>query len=165
MKALVYHRKVNSCGGGQRVCFTIIEMLKEMNFEVTLLTDEPINWNRIETYLTSVPKINRVIYFRDNFPKFSSYLRFLSRLKINFLRRKYDLFINTMGDILPVFSDITYVHFPYIYKLVFKKKFYHYPLRSYYKTTYKTTIILLSLSVHTNYKKATALYNQFSLLH
>jgi len=112
MKACVVHNTLNSVGGGERVCLTVIEALKEMGYEVTLITVEPTDWFRVEKILGhgKIIKPDReepIIPFKVR--SFGIYMRLLTFLKLS---RKWDLIVNTHGDVLPISSDIIYMHYP-----------------------------------------------------
>jgi len=114
MKACIIHNTLNSVGGGEHVCLAVIETLKELGYEVTLITLEPTDWNKIKKIvgLKKLIKPDREKYlvpFRIG--AFGIYMRLLTPLKS--LRGKWDLKINTHGDITPfTYDDIIYMHYP-----------------------------------------------------
>jgi len=112
MKACIVHNTLNSVGGGERVCLTIIEALKELGYEVTLITVEPTEWARVKRILgtETIVRPDReepIMPFKVR--AFGIYMRLLTFLKLS---RRWDLIINTHGDVLPISSDIIYMHYP-----------------------------------------------------
>ena len=117
MKACVVHNTLNSVGGGERVCLAVIEALKELGYEVTLLTVEPTDWLRVKRMIGTrnvirPDKEETIVPFKVSL--FGIYMRLLTFLKLfdNRHKTKWDLVVNTHGDVLPVSSDIIYMHFP-----------------------------------------------------
>ena len=113
MKVCVVHNTLNSVGGGERVCLTVIEALKSLGYEVTLITTEPTDWTRIERSIGRIVRPDREISLLPSRVRaFGIYMRLLTSLKLARSRGNYDLVINTHGDVLPVTSDILYMHYP-----------------------------------------------------
>jgi len=113
VRACVIHNTLNSVGGGERVCLSVIEVLKSMGFNVTLITAEPTNWNYVEEIVGYTVRPDReisVLPFKVRL--FSIYTRLLTFLKLKGIRGRYDLTVNTHGDILPIPLDIVYMHYP-----------------------------------------------------
>lgn len=111
VKVCVIHNTLNSVGGGERVCLAVIEALKEMDFTVTLVTAEPTDWKRIKKIIgkTIRPDFEApVLPFKVK--AFGIYMRLMTLLKL--LGKRYDLTVNTHGDVLPLESDIIYMHYP-----------------------------------------------------
>jgi len=159
VKALVYHKDLNLCGGGEKVCLTTIEVLKELGFRVTLVTNELIDWNRIRKLHNTYVKIDKVVYIREKFECFTVYRRMVNLARLNRYRLNYDLIINTHGDPLPLLVDINYIHFPtyyFTYENLLKvsslfKKIYYAPMTAYFKLTnyYELARVLLANSSFT----------------
>jgi len=104
---------LNSVGGGERVCLTIIEALKSLGHKVTLITIEPTNWDKVMRIVGAVVRPDNEIYLLPfSIKAFGIYMRLLTALLLIRERNKCDLVINTHGDVLPVSSDIIYMHFP-----------------------------------------------------
>ena len=117
MRACVVHNTLNSVGGGERVCLAVIEALKELGYEVTLLTVEPTDWLRVEKMIGAEilfrpHREETIIPFKVRL--FGIYMRLLTFLKLlgNIRKSKWDLVVNTHGDVLPISSDIIYMHYP-----------------------------------------------------
>ena len=113
MRACVVHNTLNSVGGGERVCLAVIEVLKSMGYTVKLITAEPTNWEYVERSVGRVVKPDEevaLLPFRVR--AFGIYMRLLTFFKIVGSRGVCDLVVNTHGDVLPISSDIIYMHFP-----------------------------------------------------
>jgi len=114
VKFLVLHHTLNSAGGGERVSLAIIEALKELNKgEVDLGTVEKTDWGKVRNVFGEVTlpdKEMNILPFKLNL--FGIYQRSLTGLYAYKYRRKYDLIINSHGDVMPAFCDVTYMHFP-----------------------------------------------------
>ncbi len=121
MKVALVHHSLNIPGGAERLCLTTIEALKKKGYNVTLVTVEKTNWDLVrrnfgeivspdkESYLTSFTLSKHLSNMLGASLYFISYVLQLLQKKA---RRKYDLVINTFGDIVSSLANITYVHFP-----------------------------------------------------
>jgi len=114
MKACIVHNTLNSVGGGERVCLAVIEALRELGYAVTLLTVEPTEWNRV----VKIVGANNVIKPDEEecilpfkVKSFGIYMRLLTFLKL-LDRSRWDLIVNTHGDVLPISSHVIYMHYP-----------------------------------------------------
>jgi glycosyltransferase involved in cell wall biosynthesis len=109
----IVHNSLNPTGGGERVCVTAIEALKEHDHHVTLATCDRTDWMRVERNFGQVVKPDvekRFVPVRV--PLFGIYQRLLSTVLIERLRKECDIVVNTHGDLVPVPCDLTYMHFP-----------------------------------------------------
>lgn len=106
------HDSINPLGGGERLCLSTIEALKEHGYEVTLVTFEPTDWLKVKRLWGKLPRIDREIRIVPlSTRKFTIYTRLFSSFFMH-LRKDHDLIINTHGDVLLINADITYMHFP-----------------------------------------------------
>jgi len=114
VKVLVVHHSLNSCGGGERVSLHLIKLLQEMSFDVSLATTEKTDWERVQNVMgVRLEKIPREYpLFPFKLRAFGIYQRFLTSFHTSALARKYDLTINTHGDVMALPCDVTYLHFP-----------------------------------------------------
>lgn len=107
------HHSLNIAGGGERLCLKTIEALKEAGHEVVLATIEPTYWKRLERILGKVVKPDQEISLLPfKLESFGIYMRLLTSFSALKLKRECDLIINTHGDVLPVRTDIIYMHYP-----------------------------------------------------
>ncbi len=113
-RACVVHNSLNSMGGGERVALAVIEALRELGYRVTLVTTEPTDWGRVDRLLgRRAPRPDEeraVLPFRLR--AFGLYARLLTSLRILLEGARCGVTVNTHGDLLPVPSDIIYMHFP-----------------------------------------------------
>jgi len=112
-KVCVIHNTLNSVGGGERVCLVLIEALKSLGYKVTLITTEPTYWNKVRDIVGNITRPDREVSLLPFRVKaFGIYLRMLTFLQLMKERKECDLTINTHGDVLPISSDIIYMHYP-----------------------------------------------------
>jgi glycosyltransferase involved in cell wall biosynthesis len=118
LKIAVAHLSLNFFGGEERLCLSVIEALKLTNNDVTLFTVEKTDWAAVFRLFGSFMRPNTEIFskwaIRGDYARTSSlvsvYTKYLEGLLR--LRRKYDLVINTYGDLFNSIAGIAYVHFP-----------------------------------------------------
>ena len=116
------HDSLNSCGGAERLTLAFARALKELGHSVDLFVFEPTLWEKIET-LTSINHdvidheyilfpVKDLLSLRTLYNKFL--LWFLRDIiGVHMVRsRNYDLTITTKQILVPVFTDILYLHFP-----------------------------------------------------
>jgi glycosyltransferase involved in cell wall biosynthesis len=118
LNVAIAHLSLNFFGGEERLCLSIIEALKLSNHKVTLFTVEKTDWVSALRFFNIVTRPDVEIFskasIRGHLTRTSTlalaYTRYLEGLIR--LRRKYDLVINTYGDLVNSIADISYVHFP-----------------------------------------------------
>ena len=95
------------------MALAVIESLQELGFEVDLVVMEPTDWRRVWGILGRRVKPDRELSLLPFKVKaFGIYARMLSLLRIARSRGKYELVVNTHGDLTPMAADIVYMHFP-----------------------------------------------------
>ena len=112
-RILVLHHTLNTAGGGERVCIHLLKLLCDLlMFEVTLGCTEPPDWSFVErtigVKLEKKPRVKNLLPFKLRV--FGIYYRPLTSVYLS--SGKYDLTINTHGDLTLVPADIIYLHFP-----------------------------------------------------
>ena len=121
MKIALAHHSLNIPGGAERLCLAVIEALQEKGHIVSLVTVEKTDWRIVERNFGKVILPTQEVYLTENrFSKDLSsirvssayFLAYIMQLVIAKARGKYDLTINTFGDITNSIADVTYVHFP-----------------------------------------------------
>ncbi len=115
VRVAVVHNSLSPTGGAERVCVAVIEALKERGYHVTLATVEPTDWEKVRRAWGDVVRPDeevRLLPFQVN--ALAIYMRLASSALIPRLRGRYDIIINTHGDMLVFDADITYMHFPII---------------------------------------------------
>ena len=91
----------------------VIKALMENGHEVALGTVEKTNWDKVRRLMgVDLPKIPEEYSIMKEIRKFGIYQRSLTALHVARFRKKFDLTINTHGDVMPLPVDITYLHFP-----------------------------------------------------
>ena len=109
----VVHNSLNIVGGGERLSLSVIESLKDSGYRVRLITTEPTNWDHVRrmTGKDIRPDVEETVFpFRVKY--FGIYARLLTFLKLLRKKGKCLLTINTHGDVLPISTDIVYMHYP-----------------------------------------------------
>lgn len=121
MKIAVAHHSLNIPGGAERLCLVVIEALRKRGHDVSLITVEKTDWNLIQKNFGMVVKPNKEEYITkrrvsknlSSIPIASTYfLTYIMQLLANKSKQKYDLIVNTFGDVINSIADLTYVHFP-----------------------------------------------------
>jgi len=121
MKIAIIHHSLNIPGGAERLCLSAIEALRKARHEVTLITVEKTDWSIVERSFGKVTQPDNESYltrlrFSKNLPNALAACAYFTahvyQLLSNKSRKKYDLLINTFGDVINSVADITYVHFP-----------------------------------------------------
>ena len=121
MEIAVAHHSLNIPGGAERLCLSVIEALNQRGHNVSLITVEKTDWQRVqenfgtvqlpkrEHYITSRRMSSRLSNIAISSTYFSTFALQLLACK-SF--KEYDLIINTFGDAINSIADVTYVHFP-----------------------------------------------------
>ncbi len=123
MRANIIHTDLNPCGGAEQVALGTIHALVEMDFDVELTLAKAPNIprlkkafgaERVDTLFNRIKRINSL----GRLP-LSTDSPAVNAGPGNGSQRKYDININTHGDMLPYFlpgfsakNAITYCHFP-----------------------------------------------------
>jgi len=121
MRIAVAHHSLNFAGGAERLCLAVIEALRKQGNFVSLVTIEKTDWAFISRNFGNITHPNSETYLTES--RFSKHLSSIPVASAYFLtyifelwnsksNKKYDLTINTFGDVISSLSDLTYVHFP-----------------------------------------------------
>lgn len=111
----IFQETLNNIGGGDLVCLTMLDILIKEGIVTTLITTEKTNWKKIfNAFDIDKFQINfhEIIIPFKNPPKiFGVYYKFVIELYLSFrFSKKFDLFINCIGNYIPLKSNITYLH-------------------------------------------------------
>jgi len=115
------HLSLNFLGGEERLCLSFINALKKQGCHVTLFTLEKTDWRAVGKVFGEITLPDAEVNMSSLFihGKFSSpiipllsYLAYFEGLMALVSRRKYDIVINTYGDMFTSIADLSYVHFP-----------------------------------------------------
>ncbi|MFL6406909.1 MAG: hypothetical protein ACJ71F_07560 [Nitrososphaeraceae archaeon] len=110
MIANIVHISLNPRGGSERLAVAVIQALSEIGIDIDLTTFEEPNASKLESAYgkgatSAIKKINTITIIDS-----------IGKPEIS---KRYDLTINTHGDMLPYFlpyfsksNSITYCHFP-----------------------------------------------------
>ena len=121
MDIAITHLSLNFRGGEERLCLSFIKALKSGGHRVTLSTIERTDWHSLidifgsvvkpdtENYPTSATMHTELAKASTVALAYANYLAELLKLKSS---RRYDLVINTYGDLFNSIADVAYVHFP-----------------------------------------------------
>lgn len=116
MKVAVVHHDLSARGGGERVCVTVLELLHEMDFDVSLVTVSPPKPEEIRKAfgkdISFVKEVRSLLPVRLRM--FGIYQRMLTLIPM--MTVKADLVIVTHGDVYPYLTGraptISYCYFP-----------------------------------------------------
>jgi len=115
LRAAVVASSLNIMGGAEKVAAAISAALSEMRFKVSILTWNNPNFNSINANFDNInlkewkPLALRFKELYNINPADS--LLSLSSSFLGTIHKRYDLVVST--DLVPVFADIWYVHFPF----------------------------------------------------
>jgi len=113
----VVHTSLNSIGGAEIVCIETVRALKEAGAQVDLITIDRTDWAKIKRIFDLdidpcrefiVPPF---VLFPTFYSKFVSWI-FQDALSISYLRKNYDLIINTQPFLPTTFADMAYIQVP-----------------------------------------------------
>jgi len=108
----VLHDSLNFGGGAERVCLKTIEALKEEGDEVILGTIEPTDWDELRDKMGWKSKPDKEIsLLRFHSKKFRVYMSTLAPIVQERLKKECDLCVGTNGDLMPLDTDVTYMHY------------------------------------------------------
>lgn len=113
---ILIHPSLNRLGGAERVCIRMIEALRSVGHDVTLYTIERTLWERIETNWGTISKPREVWCLKDqrythlSFLRWPLFLLLYLRLLIKAAKKRGYISLNNYGEVLPIFSDISYIH-------------------------------------------------------
>ena len=138
MNALLMHNNINNSGGAERVAVSVLALLKNMGFKVTVLSSGHVAWERICRsfgYKLDEIKPEREIPLNTN--HFDAYKRIAEGIYTILARQSYDIIISTYAETDRGLADISYIHYPYLYGLKEEReKFYNSSLWRLYYTPY-----------------------------
>jgi alpha-1,2-mannosyltransferase len=121
MKIVVCHLSLNFLGGEEKLCLSFIDALKRNKHNVTLFTLEKTDWKAVQKMFGNFTQPDVEVHMSSFlvYNKFSklaipllSYLAYFKGLVALVSRGKYDVVINTYGDMFTSIADLSYVHFP-----------------------------------------------------
>jgi glycosyltransferase involved in cell wall biosynthesis len=115
----VFHPALNVCGGAEWVAVNVINCLKKAGFDTIVLTDKRIDQERIWTLFgQKVHADAQMIFPLEFFPITDQHNIYSDFIRTVCLREKCNILIDTCSSALLPGVDITYVHFPFLGRLV-----------------------------------------------
>ena len=112
MRIGILHDSLNFAGGAERVCLKTIEALKERGDNVVLGTIEPTDWDGLgETMGAGTRPDKEISLLRFKWKTFRIYLSLLAPLLHSRLMEECDFCIGTNGDLMPLGTDVSYMHY------------------------------------------------------
>ena len=173
--AKLIHVDLNSGGGSERLALTALEALRESGYIVDIVTFSYPQWDKIRnTY--GLYKINENVREIEVIDDIASLLDSCFT-DVSSDAKKYQLVINTHGDLLPYYDPseslssayITYCHYPVLPSLIAERKYNFFRLTSKQKFGHLTEsdrsmdgIVFRALDVYNQMIKRTAvLTNSF----
>ena len=123
MSVALSHLSLNFLGGEEKLCLSFIEALHSSGYQVALHTVEKTDWASVRRFFGKITKPDREVYTTSSAVHASffktpnlimAYARYLGRLVKLASEEKYDVIINTYGDLINSIADVSYVHFPII---------------------------------------------------
>lgn len=118
MNVIVAHISLNSAGGGELVCLSLIRVLRKAGNRVTLVTVDKTDWSYLRKIFGEIAFPDREFYLLCSMPK-TYFIMLHSVLLLTFyfaelffsrLLRKGDLLISTCGEKINSIADIVYVN-------------------------------------------------------
>ena len=118
LKIVVVHVSLNAAGGGERVCLSVIKALQDCGFEVTLVTVDKTDWQKIQKIFDEEVRPDDEFYLFPRMPNISSntlnsallVALFVSELLLLKLFGRNHLMVNTCGEKFDSIADIVYVN-------------------------------------------------------
>jgi glycosyltransferase involved in cell wall biosynthesis len=117
MKVTIAHISLNSAGGGESLCLSLIKTLRKSGNEVTLATVDKTDWKYLIAIFGEVPFPNHEICLFSSIPKtrfntLHSFLLvagyFIELLGLKLLRKEF--LISTCGEKINSVADLVYVN-------------------------------------------------------
>jgi alpha-1,2-mannosyltransferase len=118
MRVAVIHSSLNQWGGAERLCMVITNALEEAGNNVTLVTVDKTNWPLLEAKYSVASKADQEVFVIPNPFQTASILQrvaltlsfFVAVFPLLKLKDRYDLRINTSGEIINLMEDIVYIN-------------------------------------------------------
>ena len=113
MKVGIFHPTLNTCGGAEWVAVKIMAALTKEDHGILVLTNEPINWNKIKSIFgETLSGVTDVVTPFEPFRSTDMHNVYTDGLRTLFLKSKCDVVIDTSSNALLPGVNISYIHFP-----------------------------------------------------
>lgn len=156
MKAVVIHHDLSARGGGEKVCVTVLELLHEMGFDISLVTISPPKIEEIKKAfgkdVSFVKEVHKLLPFRLRM--FGIYQRMFTLIPS--LRVEGDICLVTHGDVYPYLTSkiptISYCYFPVVALIqkMYPSKYQHGFWRAYFEPYRMTVGLLMGFAMKRN---------------
>ena len=114
----VFSPVINWCGGAEWVAVNIINVLKENGHQVVILTDSPLNQSRFQNVFNrTVPVDQQIIFPLRFFPSTDLKNVYTDAIRLQVLKIKCDILIDTFSNALLPATDIAYIHHPLLRRI------------------------------------------------
>lgn len=109
----IFHPVLNCCGGAEWVCVNIINSLKARGHSTIILTNERLNQEKIlEMFGCKAHVSSEVIFPLQVFPQTDFHNVYGDAVRVQVLKSKCDVLIDTQSNAILPGANVTYVHFP-----------------------------------------------------
>lgn len=117
MSVVVAHPSLNRGGGAEKVCLTIVNVLREKGYKVRLATIDKTDWRFLEERFGELSRPFEEVYVMKKMPiegrfsqAFLTLSCFLPELFYLRIKNKQDVIVNTYGDLVDSIADISYIN-------------------------------------------------------
>ena len=141
----IFSPVINWCGGAEWVAVNVINVLKENGHRVVVLTDNPLNQSKFQSVFNRKLLIDQQIIFPFRFfPSNDLANVYTDSIRLQVLKTKCDIVIDTFSNALLPATNVAYIHHPLLRRLEMAAPFwsasrnrlyktYFFPYRSYLK--------------------------------
>lgn len=136
----VFSPVINWCGGAEWVAVNIINALKQSGHQVIILSDKPLILDKFRNVFGKKIYVDRQIIFPFRLFSSTNYHNiYTDAIRIQLLKSKCDVVIDTFSNAVLPATTISYIHHPLLTKVEKglphgRNKFFFYPYRTYLKS-------------------------------
>jgi alpha-1,2-mannosyltransferase len=118
MRIAAIHSSLNQFGGAERLCMIMVKTLQKAGNSVTLATVDKANWPLLKARYNLASEPDQELFMIPNAFQTASISQrvaltlsfFLAVFPLLKLKDKYDLLINTSGEIISLTEDVAYIN-------------------------------------------------------
>lgn len=110
----VISNTLNVPGGAELVSLHMIRALKDQGYKVVLMTNEHIDNKMVRKYYGKNICVDGEIVIPDVFPPYDVYDVYLRLFKNYLLKKKCDIVIDNYSSTIFPWTDISYIHYPFV---------------------------------------------------
>ena len=109
----VFSPVLNWCGGAEWVTLNIINALKEQGHQVIILSDKPLNKNKIDHVFNKKVNVDRQMVFPLRFFSPTDFHNlYIDALRMSMLKSKCEILLDAYSNAMLPVADVSYVHHP-----------------------------------------------------